>query len=267
MKKYLSFFRVRFSTGLQYRMAAVTALTTQFFWGLLECIIFKVLMESNSVAMPMSYSAVVSYVWLKEAFFALFNTWAADNEIFGMIVDGGIAYEFCRPVSVYTMWFSRSVGSRMAEAALRCGPVLLGALLVPAPYKISPPSSLFAFFMFLLTMILAMGVTVSFCMIVYMLCFFTISPVGWRVLLTGAVELLSGAVIPLPFIPQPYRQVIELLPFASMQNIPLRAYSGDLTGDHLLPAVLLQVFWFVVMTTIGVLLCKRAERRIVIQGG
>ena len=119
MKKYFSFFRVRFFTGLQYRTAAVSALTTQFVWGLMECLAYKALMDSNAIAFPMEYSAVVSYIWLQEAFFALFKTWASDNDIFGMITNGGIAYELCRPISIYNMWFSRNVGGRMAEAVLK----------------------------------------------------------------------------------------------------------------------------------------------------
>ena len=34
MKKYLSFFRLRFITGLQYRTAALAGIATQFFWEL-----------------------------------------------------------------------------------------------------------------------------------------------------------------------------------------------------------------------------------------
>ncbi len=267
MKKYFFFFRLRLATGLQYRMAAVTALTTQLVWGLMECLAYKAIYDSNAMSFSMDYSAVVSYVWLKEAFFALFNTWASDNDIFGMITDGGIAYEMCRPVSLYGMWFSRCAGGRIAEAALRCEPVLMGAILVPKPFKISPPCSVAALFLFLITMILALGVTVSFCMVVYMLCFFTISPQGWRTLFMGAVEFLAGSVIPLPFIPQPYRSVIELLPFASMQNVPFRIYSGDLTGSGMWRAVILQLFWVFMLNAIGVFLYKKAERRVVVQGG
>jgi ABC-2 type transport system permease protein len=248
-------------------MAAVTALTTQLVWGLMECLAYKALLDSDAIAFPMEYSAVVSYIWLKEAFLALFNTWAADNDIFSMIVDGGIAYEMCRPVSLYGMWFSRSVGGRVAEAILRCIPVLLGAILVPAPYKISGPFSLGAFGIFVLTMILALGITVSFCMVIYMLCFFTISSQGWRMLFMGAVEFLAGSIIPLPFIPEPYRNVIELLPFASMHNVPFRIYSGDLLGYDRMKAIILQVFWVVMLNIIGTLLCKKAERRVVVQGG
>ena len=53
MKKYFSFFKMRFAAGVQYRMAAVTALTTQLIWGLMECLAYKALMDSNAVAFPM----------------------------------------------------------------------------------------------------------------------------------------------------------------------------------------------------------------------
>ena len=36
MKKYLSFFRLRFLHGLQYRTAAVSGIVTQFVWGAME---------------------------------------------------------------------------------------------------------------------------------------------------------------------------------------------------------------------------------------
>ena len=267
MKKYFSFFRVRFFTGLQYRTAAVSALTTQFVWGLMECLAYKALMDSNAIAFPMEYSAVVSYIWLQEAFFALFKTWASDNDIFGMITNGGIAYELCRPISIYNMWFSRNVGGRMAEAVLKSVPILTIALLIPQPYRMGAPISIGALILFVLTMLLGLGVTVAFCTLVYMLCCFTISPQGWKMVLTGAVDLFSGALIPFPFIPQPFRSILEYLPFGSMQNVPLRIYSGDLAGTDMVLAICLQVFWLIALIMLGKLVCQKAAKRVVVQGG
>ena len=160
-----------------------------------------------------------------------------------------------------------TIGGRIAEASLRCVPVLLGAVLIPAPFRISAPANFHAFLFFLFTMMLATVVTVSFCMVIYILCFFTISPDGWRMLFMGAVEFLAGSVIPLPFMPQPYRGIMELLPFASMQNVPLRVYSGDLAGTDMIHAVLLQLFWAAVLLILGNLLSRRAQQRVAIQGG
>lgn len=267
MRNYFCFFRTRFHVGLQYRLSAFMQLLTQFLWGLMECVAFYVLKQSNPETFPMEFSAVVSYYWLKEAFFTMFNLWMTDSDIFDMIVDGGISYELCRPVSVYDMWFWRNMGGRAAAVSLRCIPILLMASFLPQPYRMTPPESFTAFVLFLATMILGLFVAVSFCMLVFMLCFFTISPLGVRMVLTGAVELLSGAIIPLPFVPQPIRGILELLPFAAMQNVPLRIYSGDLAGAEMVQAVGLQVFWLAVLLLLGKVLCRMAQRRIVIQGG
>lgn len=267
MRKYFAFFRVRFFTGLQYRIASVSALTTQLLWGLMQCLAYKALKDSNAMNFPMEFSAIVSYVWLNEAFYALYKTWAADNDIFGMITNGGIAYELCRPVSIYHMWFSRNVGGRMAETVLKCVPILLAALLIPKPYRMSAPASFRTLILFVITMLLALGITVSFCTLVYMLCFFTISPQGWKMILTGAVDLLSGGLIPFPFIPEPFRSVLQFLPFGSMQNVPLRIYSGDLAGEEMIFAVCLQAFWLVILLLAGQVLCRKAVKRVVVQGG
>lgn len=267
MRKYYSFFRVRFQSGLQYRMAALAAVTTQFVWGLMECLAYKALLESDAIAFPMEYEALVSYIWLKEAFLVMFATWATDNDIFGLIMEGGIAYELCRPISLYKMWFARSTGSRLSTTVLKCVPILLCSLLLPKTYRMAPPASMEAFLWFLLALTLGVGVTIAFCMLVYILCFFTVSPQGWRMLLTGAVEFLSGSIIPLPFIPQPFRGIVELLPFAAMQNVPFRIYGGDLSGVAMRNGIILQALWLVIMVMAGRLLCRVAERRLVIQGG
>ena len=85
MKKYYLFFKLRFATGVQYRMASVTALTTQLIWGIMECLAYKAIAEAMGEAIPMDYSAIVTYIWLKEAFLALFLTWTGDKDIFSLI--------------------------------------------------------------------------------------------------------------------------------------------------------------------------------------
>lgn len=267
MRTYYLFFKLRFAAGVQYRTATITALTTQVIWGLMECLAYKAVADASGGNLPMDYSSVVSYIWLKEALLVLFNTWHADNDIFGMIQSGDISYELCRPVSVYSMWFSRNIGGRVSEVILRCVPVLLCAFLMPRPYKLGLPVSMDAFLLFIFTTILGLGVTVAFCMMVYMLCFFTISPYGWRMVLTGAVDFLSGNIIPLPFFPERYLKIVELLPFAYMQNVPFRIYCGDLAKADILPAILKQVFWLVTLTLAGMLVWKSVRQTIVVQGG
>ncbi|MDE7182945.1 MAG: ABC-2 family transporter protein, partial [Lachnospiraceae bacterium] len=212
-------------------------------------------------------SATASYVWLQQAFLAFFAVWMIENDIFDAIVNGNIAYELCRPVSIYNMWFARSIATRLANAILRCFPVLIVAAFIPQSYGIDAPASPVHFLLFVLSLLLGLAVTVTFCLLIYVLAFFTISPQGLRIMFTSCVEFFSGAVIPLPFFPDKMRSFMELLPFASMQNAALRIYSASMCADEIRRAILLQVFWLVVITAAGKLLCRFAEKRIIVQGG
>lgn len=267
MRKYLSFFRLRFSMGLQYRAAALAGVVTQFAWGFMEIMIFRAFYQAEPEAFPMSMSATASYIWLQQAFFAFFTAWMMDNEIFDSIVNGDIAYELCRPVNIYSMWFARNMANRMARAVLRCFPILAVAVFVPQPYGLGAPADGIHFLLFLFTMSMGLVMTVSFCMLIYVLAFFTISPQGLRVAFTSTVEFFAGAIVPLPFLPDGVRKVLEFLPFASMQNVPLRIYSGSMDGEAMGSAVFLQLFWVITITVMGRGLCRLAERQVTVQGG
>lgn len=223
--------------------------------------------QTDAAAFPMSLSATSSYLWLQQAFLAFFAVWMMENDIFDTIVSGNIAYELCRPVSIYNMWFARSAATRLARAVLRCFPILIAAALIPHPYGIDTPASLPHFLLFMLSLLLGLAVTVTSCLLIYILAFYTISPQGLRIVFTSCVEFLSGAVLPLPFFPDKIRSILELLPFASMQNTALRIYSASIRADEIRRAILLQVFWLVVLTAAGKLLCRFAVKRVIVQGG
>lgn len=267
MKKYVSFFRLHFSMGLQYRSAALAGIATQFTWGFMEILMFRAFYEADAEAFPMTLQATCSYVWMQQAFLALFMAWMMENEIFESIVNGNISYELCRPINVYDMWFARSTAVRFSKAVLRCVPILAVCAFLPKPYGIMAPVSPTAFLLSLITLVLGTLVTVAFCMLIYIACFFTVSSMGIRMVAMSVVEFFQGAVIPLPFFPENIRRVMELLPFAAMQNVALRIYSGDLAGAEMEKAILLQVFWLIVLVSAGKLLNRAAMKRVVVQGG
>lgn len=267
MKKYLSFFRLSFTMGLQYRAAALAGIMTQFAWGFLEILVFQAFYEAEPEMFPMTMSATASYVWMQQAFLALFATWMMENDIFDTIVSGNISYSLCRPIRIYHMWFSQSTATRVSRAVLRCFPILIVAAFLPKNYRMAKPASAGHFGLFVITLILGLLVTVAFSMLVYVLTFFTISPQGVRIVFTSMVEFFAGAIIPLPFFPANWQRVLELLPFASMQNVALRIYSGSMTVTEMQKAVALQIVWLVALTAFGNLLCRLAEKKVTIQGG
>ncbi len=266
-QKYLSFFRMRFLAGLQYRAAALAGIITQFVWGAMELLIYKAFYQANPEAFPMTFRALSSYIWLQQAMLALFMTWFLENDIFQTITEGGIAYELSRPTDLYTMWFFRSMATRLSKAVLRCFPILIFASFLPEPYGMRGPAGIIAGVGFVIATFLGFLLVVAFCMLIYIGTFYTFTPQGLRIVAVSAVELFTGSVIPIPFLPEGIRQIVELLPFASIQNVPLRIYSGDIAGRDILIKIALQIFWLVILIWIGKRSTIAALKRVVVQGG
>jgi len=267
MRKYFAIFRIRFVNSLQYRAAALAGLSTQFAWGFMLIFSFAAFYRTNPYAFPMEFSHTVSFIWIQQAFITLYALWLWDDDIAASITDGGIAYDLVRPVSLYAKWFSTSAARRLARAALRSVPILSVAFILPHPYRLMLPPSLFQFGLFLLSSILALGVVVAFSMLVYTSLFYTLSPMGIRIMVMVLGDFLSGAIIPLPFFPASFRAVAELLPFASMLNMPARIYSGNIAGADAFNGILLQCFWLVSLVFIGIFITRRALGKVIVQGG
>jgi len=267
LKKYLAIFRIRFINALQYRAAAIAGMATQFVWGFMEIFAFAAFYRVNPSAFPMEFSQVVSYIWMQQAFLALFMMWFWENDIASSISQGSIAYELVRPLDLYNRWFCQAAANRMARALLRCSPILIVAFIIPQPYRMSLPLNLTQFMLFIVSAGLSLGVVISFSMLVYISLFYTLSPVGIRIIVAVLSDFLAGATIPLPFFPDRIRAIVELLPFASMQNMPLRIYSGNITGEDAIKGIALQFFWLCALFIIGRCAMNRALKKVVVQGG
>ncbi len=267
MKAYLAIFRIRFSNSLQYRAAALAGISTQFAWGFMEILAFGAFHRANPAAFPMAFSQTVSYIWMQQAFLALFMSWFFDGEIFDAITSGAIAYELARPVDLYSRWYTQTAAVRLSKAILRCAPILLVAFFIPQPYRMSLPDSGMQFLWFLLSTLLALGVVVAFNMLIYISAFYTLSPIGVRLIAAMVADFFAGGIIPLPFFPPAFERFASLLPFAAMQNMPLRIYSGNIVGSAALFGIGLQVFWLIALVVLGRMLMGRALGKVIVQGG
>ena len=254
LKKYISFFRLRCVTGLQYRAAALAGISTQFAWGFLIIFAYHAFYRSDPTAFPMTLQATVNYTWIQQAFLAMFASWVLDGDILEEITSGSISYSLCRPVNLYAMWYTKSLSGRISKVALRAVPILAVAALLPAGYNLTAPTDLPTFFLFLLTMVLGALNSTAFTLLIYVLTMYTLSSTG-------------GGVVPLPFFPPTLRRICELTPFAATSNVPYRVYSGDIAGTNAAFAVGLQIFWLLVLVLGGHTLMKNALKRVVIQGG
>lgn len=267
MRIYLSFFRIRFINSLQYRAVTIGSIITRFAWGLMEILALRAFYRVNPAAFPMEFSQAVSYIWLQQILIILFVVVFSDGEVYSAIEDGSIAYELVRPLSLYGKWFCQSAASRVAFTAINCAPALIIAFFIPAPYGLLLPQNAGILIMFLISAVLALAVAVSFAMLMYVSLFYTLSHRGVKIIVTALTSFLSGGIIPLPFFPAPVLKIAELLPFAAMQNMPLRIYSGNIAGAEALKGIAFQMFWLAALIILGQMAMSRALKRVIVQGG
>ena len=267
MRFYLSYFKLRFIIGLQYRAAAYAGFFTQIFFGLIFIMVYLAFYESGSGNTPMTIEQLVSYLWLNQAFFSLFNMLYKDGEIFASIKNGNVAYELTRPKKLYFMWYSKIIGQRFAMVTLRCLPVLLLAFFLPKPFRLGLPVSFLNFILFILTLIIGALLMTAIVTLYPIITLRTIDPKGIPTIFASIADILSGLVVPIPFFPKFLQIISNALPFRYMSDLSFRIYVGNIGLKEGLIGLAIQFVWVFIIIGIGYFCTKKALKRIVVQGG
>ena len=261
---YLSYFKTRLVAGLQYKVAAIAGIATQVFWGILYCFVYQAF-YSNASILDISFSELISYVWLNQAFIALIYISTKDVDILESITDGTVAYELVRPYHLYNWWYLKLLAGKLSSCALRFIPIILLGFLLPAPYNLSLPFSILSFILFLISLLLGTLLLCGILMIIHTITFYTVNYKGIFSISFSIITLLSGFIIPVPLLPDIVKKVTYYMPFRLMSDLPFRIYSGNINTVVALKDISLQLIWVVII--IGFSLMRRALKKVFIQGG
>ena len=267
MRQYLSFFKLRFITNLQYRSAAIAGIFTQFFFGLLFIMVYLKFYETGSKDVAMTLEQTITYLWLQQALFSLIYFYHREKEIINMIKNGDVAYELCRPGNIYIKWFARIYATRLASVLMKFLPIILIGIILPAPFKFILPNSITGFISFLITLILGSFLIVSIDALLHILTFYTIDADGILTSFRVFGELFAGGIVPILFMPKFLQIISKYLPFQYINDIPFRLYLGLEEASNVLNIIGIQIIWIIIIISIGLLLTKNALKRVVVQGG
>ena len=267
MTSYLSYFKLKYITGLQYRIAALAGLSTQFFFGFVYVSIYVAFYQSGGDNLPMTLQEVINYVWLEQAFFALIYMIHRDKEILGKITTGNLSYELARPQNLYFMWYFKIYGEKLSNLTLRFLPVLLVSLILPKPYNLVLNSNLSVTLIFLITLVLSSFLVTAIIVLYHVICMFTLDSKGVISIFMVTSDLLSGLVIPIPFFPKLFQRILDFLPFRYVSDFPFRLYSGNIDISNAFQGIVFQIFWILLLIILGNILMNKAIKKAVIQGG
>lgn len=267
MKPYIQYFSLSFKKELQYRIAALAGMTTQFFWGFMYLMIFGAFYANGAANTDFKFEQLVDYIWLQQAFLAFIMAWFRDNELFKLITSGNLSYELCRPLDLYHYWYAKLLSKRLASALLRFAPILLVATLLPEPYKLNMPFSVMSFVVFIVALIQGLILMVALSMFVYLMTIKTLSPTGALLVYSIGADFMSGTLIPIPMMPSQWQRFLEWMPFRYTADFSFRVYSGHISVQSALSGLLIQFMWIVFAVLLGKLLMSKSLKSVTLQGG
>ena len=268
---YLGFSRVGFVNILAFRLRYYTGILTYlinvtvyyFIWGAVYGRGAAPGQGGATTLFGYDLGQMLTYValgWIIRSFY--WNT--IDQEMAYEVLEGKIAMELIKPISVQWMWLARAAG----ESAFRLGMLTAPtALVIALVFPVRAPASSVHFALFLVAVLgsfLLMGAInfmIGTCAIPLKSILALIRAKFWL------IELLSGLLIPIRFFPAPLRLVSSWLPFEHIAYTPLQIYLGKLSIAQAARALLTQWVWVAALLWLGAAWWHRAIRKITIHGG
>jgi len=251
----------RYST---YRQATVASVVTNSMFGFLRSYVMLAVAAATGTAAGYSQQQLLSFVWFGQGMIGVVMLWGW-TDLSDRIRSGDVVMDLLRPQRPVFAYLAADFGRAGYALLTRFAlPVVVGALA----FGLYLPQRLSTYPLAAISIML--GVVVCFG------CRFLTNAAGYWLLDSRGVMMLwfflsgflSGLYFPIRFLPEPIMIALWVLtPGPSILQTPLDVLSerDDLHGQ--LGLIGLQVVWVAIMLGLCQLVQRRAERRMVVQGG
>jgi ABC-2 type transport system permease protein len=183
-------------------------------------------------------------VWINQSLLMVVYLWGW-WEVTRTIQSGAIATELLKPYDYFAYWLSRDLGRGLAHILLRGVPTFITGFLL---FDVLLPETGWRVIGFLLSIPLA--ITVSFCLrfIANLGGFWVMDYRGLMSIYVATINILSGMLAPLAFLPGPLRDLANVLPFRAVIMTPNEIYLGQV---GIMEGLVLQAGWIVALIVVA----------------
>ena len=262
LSPYLAFAKKSFLSRSAYRfdhfMGILNTLLRIFiFWGIYLAL-YNGKSEVDGVTMTMVTTNFILSMGLSTVFCV--NDFYLPNRI----QNGSIANEMLLPVSIHGRMLADNLGNALFQLVFHFIPAVVISVLV---IGIHAPASFAMFALFLLSAVFGYGVlwTISFAL--QMLAFWLINVWSIMTIKNVFINVLSGSMIPLWFMPDWMKGVLMFTPFSSIYFTPVQIYLGQLSVSEIIKGFGVQCVWILLFIFLGKVLWKQGQKKLVVQGG
>lgn len=263
MQLYLNIAWRSFRRAATYRSAYIAGILTNAFFGALVCYVYQAVYAGGGIVAGLTVHDAISYSWATQSLISVGGAWIISTGLSESIRSGDVVTDLTRPWNFFLYWLSRTVGERFYNLLIR-GAItyLLGVLYFGA--RIPNWFDLVAFVP-AITLAILLSFALSYC--VSLTAFWLIDNSGLHLLINVLLTFFSGFVLPLAYFPPTLQALARVLPFQAITSLPARIFLGQIEPIAVGAALLLQLFWVLVMIGLGLAMQAAAMRKVVIQGG
>ncbi len=247
-----------------YRQAALAGVVTNSVFGFLRYYIFVAAAGPAGRVAGYDRAQLATFVWVGQGLLTVVLLWGW-TELADRIRTGEIAADLLRPVHPVTSYLATDLGRAGFAALSRLVPPVLVGLFLFDVYLPRHPATwpLFAF-----SVLLAVVICFGCRYLVNATAYWLQDVRGPLILWTLCSGVLAGLYFPLGFLPGWLEAVLRYgTPFPSLLQIPLDVLVERDPAPMRLGLVGVQLGWAVTLLALSRLAQRRAERRLVVQGG
>lgn len=272
LKRFFKTYRPFASAGLQeaaaYRANFICHLIGEIMSAFIMYFVWKAVFLSSDSPTFMGFTMEDMTVYLFITFLTGYLTYSDGAFAVGEeIVDGSIAMRMIKPCSFEMCFLFQELGSRIISVSMIFVPIVAGVEIYRFIISGTVRFDIGYFLLYIVSLLAAYMISFYFNVCYGFMAFFFKNLWGTTVIKEGVVGFLSGAIIPLAFLPKGLAAVLNFLPFASLSYTPVMIYMGMYTYSETAWRIGLQLFWLAVMFGVSKLVWNAAVKRLAVQGG
>ena len=189
------------------------------------------------------------------------------SEIGEEIKDGSISMRLIKPVNTDLSYLFTELGSAFMKVIVFVLPMILGLEIyrfcLTGEIMFNPLNFLLYFISASAAYMISFRINLCFGFVA----FYVKNLWGFNILKASIMNFLSGSLIPLAFMPEPLRIILEYLPFASMVYTPVMVYMGKYSAYETALRIGIQIIWTIAVYGLSKLIWIGAVKKLSVQGG
>jgi ABC-2 type transport system permease protein len=242
-------------------MASVVANTM---FGFLRTFVLTAVIGGSGLAGGYDKVKLTTFVWLGQGLLGVVGVWGW-TELADRVRTGDVVVDLLRPMHPVTNYLAADLG-RAGYAALTrfVAPLAVGAI----SFQLYLPHRPSSYPLFVASVALAVLISFGCRYLINATAFWLLDIRGINLAWALASGVLAGLVFPLRFLPGAVQTTLWVgTPFPSILQTPIDVAVERQPAGNLLGLVALQLAWAVGLLAACVVVQRRAEHRVVIQGG